>query len=168
MNPKTQTALAQVHHGEIRHTFYSPDFLEYQRGPVWYLVAGFVGLGIIALGILTHAISLTLAFLTFLGVYWLIHNREPKILEIAITQNGFRIEGEPFIPFGEITEFWLIYNPPFVADLKLRIKQSWNSVRTIHIFGQDPEELRRLLAPHITEVSKEEELSDLIVRALRL
>lgn len=159
----------QVHHGEIRHSFYAPEFLEYQRGPVWYLVAGFIGLAIITLGVLSHAITLTLAFLIFLGVYWLLHAHEPKILEIAITQHGIRIEEEnEFIPFGEISEFWIIYNPPFVADLKLKINRKWNSVRTIHIFGQEPEELRRLLTPHVKEVEREEELGDLIIRALRL
>ncbi|MFH0834146.1 MAG: hypothetical protein V2A63_02020 [Patescibacteria group bacterium] len=165
--PKTN-ALAQIHHGEIQHSFYAPEFLEYPRGPVWYLVAGFIGLGIIALGVLTQAITLTLAFLLFVGVYWLIHNREPKILEIAITQHGVKIENEEFLPFGEIDEFWIIYNPPFVADLKLKMNRKWNPIRTIHIFGQEPEELRRLLAPHIAEVERSEELIDLIVRALRI
>lgn len=168
MAKKHKTALAQVHHGEIKHSFYAPEFLEYPRGPIWYLVAGFIGLGIITLGVLTHAITLTVAFLVFVGVYWLLHTREPKILEVAITQSGVRIEGEDFIPFGEIAEFWIIYNPPFVADLKLKVKRKWNSIRTIHIFGQEPAELRRLLAPHVKEVEREEELTDLIVRALRI
>jgi len=165
---QNSTAVAQVHHGEIRHSFYSPEFLEYPRGPVWYLVAGFVGLGIIALGVLSHAITLTLAFLVFVGVYWLLHAREAKILEIAITQYGIQIEGEGFTPFGEISEFWMIYKPPFVADLKLKVNRKWNSTRTIHIFGQEPEELRRLLTPHVKEVERDEEIIDLIVRALRI
>ncbi|MCF7846427.1 MAG: hypothetical protein K9L85_04300 [Candidatus Peribacteraceae bacterium] len=168
MAEKHTKAIAQVHHGEIRHSFYSPEFLEYPRGPVWYLVAGFIGLGIIALGVLSHAITLTLAFLVFVGVYWLLHTREAKILEISITQYGIHIEGEDFIPFGEISEFWFIYNPPFVADLKFKVSRKWNSIRTIHIFGQEPEELRRLLAPHVQEIERSEELSDLIVRALRI
>lgn len=162
--PKTHS----VHHGELRHAFYSPEFLEYHRGPIWYLTAGFVGLGIIALGVLTHAITLTLAFLIFVGVYWLLHAREPKILEVAITQHGIHVENEAFLPFGEITEFWIVHNPPFVAELKLKVHHKWNSVHTIYIFGQDPDELRRLLTPHIKETPRAEALSDLIVRALRI
>lgn len=157
-----------MHHGEIRHSFYSPEFLEYQRGPMWYLVAGFVGLGIITLGVLTHAITLTLAFLLFTGVYWLLHARAPKILEVAITQHGIHVEGEKFIPFGEIEEFWIVHNPPFVADLRLKVNRKWNSVVTIYIFGQDPEELRKLLAPRIKETPRGEALSDLLVRTLRI
>ncbi len=135
---------------------------------MWYLVAGAIGIGIIAFGILTHAITLTVAFLLFVAVYWLLHHRESKILEIAITQHGIRIEENEFIPFGEISEFWIIHKPPFVSDLKLKVQRKWHSVRTIHIFGQDPMELRNLLAPHVKEVTREEELGDLIARALRL
>ena len=167
LNPKKETSLPQIHHGSIRHTFYSPEFLDYLGGPTWYLVAGVVGIGIIAFGILAHAITLTIAFLLFVAVYWLLHHRETRILEIAITQHGIRIEDE-FLPFGEIEEFWLIYNPPFVADLKLRVKRKWQPIRTIYIFGQNPDELRDLLAPRVKEVTREESLSDLIVRALRI
>jgi hypothetical protein len=170
LKTKNQTiSKLQIHHGEIQHEFYSPEFLDYPRGPVWYLVATIVGIGIISFGILTKAITLTLAFLLFVAVYWLLHHREARILEVAITQHGIRIEqDEEFIPFGEITEFWIIHNPPFVSDLKLKVTRKWNSVRTIHIFGQDPTELRNLLAPHVKEVEREEELVDLIARALRI
>ncbi len=134
---------------------------------MWYLVAGMIGIAIIVFGVLTNAITLTIAFLLFVAVYWLLHRREARMLEVAITQYGIRVENE-FIPFGEIKEFWFVHNPPFVADLKLRMKRKLSTVRTIYIFGQDPYELRELLAPHAKEVEHEESLSDLIVRALRI
>ena len=73
-----------------------------------------------------------------------------------------------FIPFGEIVEFWIIHNPPFISDLKLKVVRKWNPLRTIHIFGQNPAEIRNLLAPYVREVERSEELGDLIARALRL
>jgi len=115
----------------------------------------------------TKSITLTLAFVLFVAVYWLLHEREPRLLEISITQNGVRIEND-FVSFNEIEEFWLTYNPPFVANLKLKVRRKWQSVLTIHIFGQNPEALRKFLSPHVKEVEREEELTDLIVRALRL
>jgi len=166
-NKNALSANLRVHHGQIRHAFYSPEFLEYPRGPLWYFVATIVGIGIITLGLVTNSITLTLAFVLFVAAYWLLHEHEPRLLEISITQNGIRIEDD-FVPFGDIEEFWIIHNPPFVADLKLKVRRKWQSTLTIHIFGQEPEELRKLLAPHLKEVEKEEELADLIVRALRL
>ncbi len=159
----------QLHHGVIQHEFYSPEFLDYPRGPLWYLVAGIIGVGIITFGVLSHSITLTIAFLLFVAVYWLMHRHEARILEVAITQHGVRIEqNDEFIPFGEIEEFWIIHNLPFVSDLKLKTKRQWSSVRTIHIFGQNPEEIRALLKPHLKEVERAETLNDLIIRALRL
>jgi hypothetical protein len=168
LKQKKPIVRGQLHHGEIQHVFYSPEFLDYPRGPLWYLVAAVIGIGIITFGVLTHAITLTIAFLLFIAVYWLLHHHESKILEVAITQHGIRIEEKEFIPFGEISEFWIIHNPPFVSDLKLKVQRKWNPIRTIHIFGQDPTELRNLLTPHVKEVTREEELSDLIARSLRL
>jgi len=159
----------KVHHGEIQHAFYSPEFLDYPRGPIWYLIATIIGIGIITFGVLSQSITFTIAFLLFVAVYWLLHHHEARILEVSITQHGIYIEqDDEFISFGKISEFWIIHNPPFVSDLKLKINQNWNSIRTIHIFGQDPTEIRNLLAPHVKEVEREEELSDLIMRALRL
>jgi hypothetical protein len=164
-----QNQLDQIHHGEIQHSFYSPEFLDYPRGPIWYLVAAIIGISIITLGVLTHSTTLTIAFLLFIAVYWLLHHRPARIFEIAITQHGIRVEesGE-FIPFGEITEFWIIHNPPFVSELRLKVQRKWNPIRTIHIFGQNPAEIRSLLVSHVKEVERGEELGDLIVRALRI
>lgn len=168
MNPKKkQLHSLRIYHGEIRHSFLSPEFLDYPRGPLWYLTAGLIGVGILIIGILTHTITLTLAFLLFVAVYWLLHTREARMLDVAITRHGVRVD-EKFIPFSDIEEFWIVHDPPFVADLKLRTKRKFNPILTIHIFGQDPLALRQLLTPHVEEVEREEAFTDLLVRALRL
>ncbi|MFH1375342.1 MAG: hypothetical protein ABIH35_01590 [Patescibacteria group bacterium] len=164
---KKQQRALRVYHGEIRHSFLSPEFLDYPRGPFWYLTAGLIGVIVLTIGILTHTITLTLAFLLFVAVYWLLHTREARMLDVAITRHGIRIEDE-FTPFSDIKEFWIIHDPPFVADLKLQTKRKFNPIITIHIFGQDPLALRQLLDPHVEEVEREEAFTDLLVRALRL
>jgi len=153
--------------GMIRYSFPSAEFVNYQRSAMWYLGAGIVSLGIILLGILTHTITLTIAFVLFLAVYWLLHHEEAKLIETSISENGIRY-GNEFYPFDEIENYWFIYKPPFVADLKLKMHRKFNSVITIHIFGQTPENLRAIIGERIKEVKKDEEFTDLLVRSLKL
>lgn len=157
-----------VHHGEVQHIFYSPEFLDYERGPIWYLVAGIIAIAILSFGILTNTITLTIAFLVFVAVYWIMHHKEARAIETAITKYGIRY-GKDFFSFGEIKNFWIIYKPPFVADLKIHVKRKWGAIITIHIFGQDPVALRALISPHVEEIKdREESTADLLIRALRL
>jgi hypothetical protein len=55
-----------------------------------------------------------------------------------------------------------------VADLKLKMHRKFNSVITIHIFGQAPENLRAIIGEKIKEVKRDEEFTDLLVRSLKL
>jgi Ca2+/Na+ antiporter len=155
------------HHGQVQHAFLAPEFLDYSRGVIWYFVATVISLLILALGILTRSFTLLMAFLLFVAVYWLVHYKEAQPMEVAITRYGIRI-GKNFFAFTEIENFWLVWKPPFVADLRLTLKPRFSPIITIHVFGQDPVALRELLTPHIKEISRQESLVDLVARALRI
>lgn len=164
----TESALLSPHHGEVRHTFFAPEFVQYSRSPVWYLVAGVISLGIIIVSLLAGALLFALAYLTFVAVYFLIHRLESGMVEVTFKQHGVQI-GNDFFPYAEIKAFWLIWKPPFVAELKLRIARHYLPTITIHAFGQDPLALRALLAPHVPEdTSRQETFIDLLTRALKL
>lgn len=167
-NPPRKKEDLRAHHGEVQHSFLAPEFLDYPRGPVWYLVAGTIALGILTFGILTHALTLTFAFLLFVAVYWLLHHREARMIKVTFTRCGIHYNHE-FFAFDEIKEFWIVHKPPFVADLKLHVQRKLHPILTIHIFGQDPFTLRALLSTHVTEIKdREEHFVDLLARALRL
>lgn len=164
---KTHSKLPPTHHGEIRHTFLAPEFLEYQRGPLWYLAAGSVILTILAVGILTNTLTLVLAISLFVAVYWILHHQKPQPVEITITDAGLKI-GQKFFAYPQIKHFWLHWNPPYVTDLKLEIHRKFQPVLTIHALGQDAATLRQILLPHLTETSREEPLTDFFIRICRL
>lgn len=125
-------------------------------------------MGILTFGVLTRTITLTIAFLVFVAVYWLMHHKEARPIEAAITKYGIRY-GDDFFSFGEIKEFWIIHKPPFVADLRLHVSRKWHPFVTIHIFGQDPVVLRALISPHVKEIrGRDESTVDILARALRL
>ncbi len=166
--PPVDHAKQKEHHGEVRHTFYAPEFLDYERGMVWYAVAGGISLVILAVGLLNQAITFVIAYLLAMAVYFLLHHTEAKLLEVSVTAYGVRIDGE-FFPYNEIKSFWLIWDPPYIADLKLELRRRLHPIRTIHIFGQDPESLRTLLRAHVEEATERGETkTSTLVRLLRL
>lgn len=163
----TETALA-AYHGEASYRFHAPEFLDYERGPVWYAVAGVISLAIVAFGILTDGITFVLAYLLFVAVYFLRHHQTARLIEVAILAHGVRIDGE-FFAWQQVASFWVVWDMPYVADLKFQIRRRWQPVVTVHIFGQDPMHLRSLLTPHIHfDATRGESHLDLIARALRL
>jgi hypothetical protein len=163
---KNSSSIADV--GEVLYAFHAPEFMQYERGPAWYFVAGVISLVLIAVGILTQSIAFVGAFLLFIAVYFLVHHHDPRLIEIAITQKGIRA-GAEFYPFEQIENFWLIDQQPYVADLKLRLKKSFNAVVTLHYFGQDPAQLRELLVPHAAELlDQKENFFDTLTRLARL
>lgn len=168
LQPPVDYEQQKAHHGEVHHTFLAPEFLDYERGMVWYAVAGGISLLILAIGILNQAITFVIAYLLAVAVYFLLHHREARMLEIAITAYGIRIDGE-FFPYNEIRNFWVIWEPPYIADLKLEVHRRLHPIRTIHIFGQDPESIRKLLSGHITETTdRGESRVGMLIRMLRL
>ncbi len=148
--------------------FQSPEFLQYERDTTWYAGAGVFTVLLVAIGIVTHALSLVVAFLLAIAVYFLIHQHPPRMIDVRITPDGI-YHGEEFFAFGEIKHFWFIHEPPYVADLKIRLKRAWQPIRTIHIYGQDLAQLRAVFEPYVTELpDQKESFPDLLIRAMRL
>jgi len=167
LNTKKPTITPELT-GETIYGFPAPEFLQYPRGPVWYLVFGVISLAFVAFGILAHAITLTLAYLLFVGIYFLTHHHESGLIEVRICERGIVVKDE-FTAFSEISEFGIIWDPPYVCDLKLQVKRRLRPVLTVHIFGQDPERLRELLEPKIKfNPETTESPVDLLIRLLRL
>jgi len=157
-----------IHHGEVQHSFISPEFVDYERGTGWYVMTSIISFAVIAFGLLTGAMTLVIAYLIFLAVYFLLHHSEPRMIEVAITQHGIRIDGV-FISFDEVRSYWIHWQPPYQAELKLHLKRNLQPIATIHIFGQDPHALRTLLSPHVEEMKdRDDTLSNILSRALRL
>ncbi len=153
---------------KVLYEFQSPEFLQYERGTGWYVGAGVFTLALVALGIVLHSLSLVVAFLLAVAVYFLIHQHQPQLITVQITPDGI-YHGRDFYAFGEMQNYWLVLQPPYVADFKLRLKRIWHPIRTIHIYGQDPAQLQAVLAPYLTELPDQtESFPDLLIRAMRL
>jgi len=146
----------------------APEFVRYVKGKNWYMAAGILMLALISYALYTGSATMAIVFIVLAGVYVLTHNQEPKAISIKVTQLGVFV-GEIFYPYNTIQSFWLVYHPPYVQTLNLRIVGKTMSKVTIQLHRQNPVEVRTLLAKEVPEVEGEQEsFSEILIRLMRL
>ena len=146
----------------------APEFITHQKGSTWYLIAGIVTLLLIIYAIYTDSATMAIVFIMFAGVYYMMHNQEPKTIDIKITELGIFV-GKNFYPYNMINSFWIIYNPPYIHTLNLRLSDKTSSRVVIQLDVQNPVDVRKALAKEIPEVEgASESISDILIRLLRL
>lgn len=147
----------------------TPEFVPTPRGRTWYIVAGLVMGGFIAYAIFTGSITMAIVFIMVTVLFLLIEKKEPRIIKMTITDMGIRYNGM-FYPYHHINAFWVVYHPPYIRVLYLRLNSGrrYRHVR-IELDGQRPQDVRGLLLKEIPEIEgAQEPASDLIARILRL
>ncbi len=158
-----------IDHRKVLYEWETPEFVSTPRGKIWYLVAGIV-LGLLILyGIVSKSITMVLVFLAFAIVFLLLEKREPKTLVVQITDMGIFYHGE-FYPFHHINSFWMVYHPPYIRVLYLKIRRGKRLYPLkIELNHENPSTIRKLLMNEIPEIEGAgEPFLDLLIRLLRL
>ncbi len=155
-------------HNKLLLSWKAPDFIPYKKSKKWFLMAGIIVLMLIAYAIYTNSATMVIVFVVLAGVYYLTHSQEPKIIEIKITELGIFAD-KAFYPYNMINSFWVVYHPPFVHSLYLKLSNKTLSKVVIQLDSQNPVDVKKALAKEIPEVEGEgESFHDFLVRLLRL
>lgn len=146
-----------------------PGTVQYHRGPIWKILAVLFVFGTIVWGIFYDAWTFSAAIAAFVLAYGLTHyKKQPKDISISISDIGIRIGSKKF-SYPHIRAFWIIYEPPYVQTLNLRVVGDIISDISIQLNGQNPAEIRELLLGKIPELEgQHEKLGDLLLRLLKL
>ncbi len=148
--------------------WHSPEFLPHPREKRWLMLASVVLIGLIAYAIFTGSATMAIVFILLAGMYYLTHNQEPKLFDVAITELGIYV-GETFYAYNNIGAFWIVYHPPFVSVLYLKIGSKNAKTIRIELNEQNPVEVRKLLAKEVPEIEDQEEsATDMLIRLMRL
>jgi hypothetical protein len=142
----------------------------YDRSGTWYFVMGSVALGLLLYSLASGNFLFALIVVMATLVVYLssTHPKEESVV-VAVTEEGINVGGA-FYAYGEISHFWLIYEPPAVKSLYLDFKEPWKPRVVLDLDEQNPNEVREVLGAYIVEdLTKDEEpLVDVIGRALKL
>lgn len=146
----------------------APEYIKHTKGRLWFIFNGLLVLGIVVYGVITNSWTMSVAFLIFAGVYYLIHQEEPRQITIAISEMGIKIDTR-FYPFSSIRYFWIVYNPPFVKTLHLKLASRTLSEIEVQLADQNSADVRSYLLKQIPEMEgKEESLTSIFSRIMKL
>ena len=158
-----------INHDKVLLEWKTPEFIPYPRTKTWYITASIIVFGLLMYAIFTGSITMLIAFVMIIILFLLTHNKQPKILDVQVTELGVKY-GKDFYHYNTINSFWIVYHPPFVRIFYLRLGngKSYKYVK-IELNHQDPVKLRQLLGREIPEIEGMGERGfDIISRLLRL
>ena len=141
----------------------------YQRSIRWYMVAGVITVMFVLYAIFTQAITMAIVFIVLAGVYFLIHRREPEVIDNKLTTMGIQ-SGDTFHPYADIKAFYIIHEPPYVSTLNIFLENKMNNEVTFQLEQVDVSDVREVLLNRgIQEVQgREESFTSIISRILGL
>ncbi len=146
----------------------APEFINHYRSPRWFIVAGSILLLLVAYALYTQSATMAVVFIVLAGVYYLTHNQEPKIIDIKLTELGIFVD-KKFYAYHMINSFWIVYQPPYVQTINLRLGNKSLSRITIQLDRQNPVDVRKILSKEIPEIEgQDESMTDIFIRLLRL
>lgn len=147
----------------------APEYHQHPKSVQWWVTAGVVLLIALILEAVSGNWTFLVATLVFALVYWYteIHH-PPRHTKIILSSIGVKI-GHTVIPFNQIKNFWVIYNPPEVKKLYLRLRRYYLADLIIELENQDPLAIRKFLGEHLEELpDRKETVSEFILRTFKL
>jgi hypothetical protein len=147
----------------------APEYDRYDRGRWWYIVMCVVAVALVGYAAWTG--NFLFAFIVLLAAIILVvtGNEKPKRVLAQIGHNGIVWRGE-FLPFDDIHEFAVLYEPPHVRILYIEPKSVLTPRMRIYLGDQDPVAIRNHLRQYIKEdlELRDEHLSDLVSKILKI
>ena len=145
----------------------SPDTITRKRGSKWYLIGGVFVLMFAAYGLVQGSWTTTVLALLIGGIYFLMRNTKPRILNIRITGMGISIEGE-LHQWNTLRDFWILIGQDH-QELHLVRQGALGRELIIYLQSIDPSLVRETLLGFLPERSgMEERFFETIARILKL
>ncbi len=140
----------------------------HQRGTIWKVVMGIVILLAIVGGIYYDAWTFSLAVAALAVTYSLVHLEHPRAVEIKISDIGIRV-GYRKYSYSQIRAFWILYDPPYVQTMNIRVNGKVIDDITIQLGNQSPAEVRDFFMTKIPELEGQtEKLSDILLKLFKI
>lgn len=156
-------------HRTILLEWQTPEFVARARGKAWYLTAGLFLTGLVLYGIFSDNLTMAIVFIMLAVIFLMTDKKTARIVKVIISDMGVTYMGR-FYPYHHINSFWLVYHPPYVQVLYLKISNGRQfKIIRIELDGQRPQEVRTLLLKEVPEIEgAQEPTSDLLARILKL
>jgi hypothetical protein len=152
----------------VEMSWIAPEYPKHKRGKLWIIIIVGLLLAAIILGVMHKAWTFSLAIGVFAIVYFIIHKQQPSDVEVSISDIGIKV-GERKYPFPRIKSFWMVYEPPFIKTLNIKVLDEFAVDIAIELNSQDPSIIRNYLIERIPEKEgNSESLSNIFARLFKI
>ena len=165
----TKEPIKEEDHGQLLLNWKFPEYTQYQRSPLWYVVVGLIFVIVFIFAFLT-ANFLFVIFLLLFGLIIFLHfKRTPLEVNFKIFEDGL-ILGLNFYEWSEIKNFRLVYRPPEIKRIYFDLKNALAPEISVPLGKQDPIEIHKILKNYLEEDldKSEETLIDRLNRWLKI
>jgi len=143
----------------------APEHEIVEKDKKWYLYAGLVLSAIVAFAIYSNSPVMAITFILIGVVGYIFLNKEPRIVDFAITQDGI-IASRDIYEFDNMHSFWIFYEPGQKKVISLHMKNKIMPHVHIPVHDEDPVEIRKILMEYIPEIKQEQSPIDIFERLL--
>jgi len=145
----------------------APEFETLGRDRKWYFYATFALLAIIAYALYTNALIMAITFILAGVVGYIYINKDPRILNFAITENGV-IAGREIYDFDNMLSFWIFYEEDGLQVISFHSNSYLLPYLHIPVHDQDPAEIRKILLDYLPEEKHEPGMLETLERVMHL
>lgn len=155
--------------GKVLHTWEVTEYEQHERPTAWYVIMLVLGTTLVGYGLFTNNFLFALIVVLFAIIIFLQAHQAPHQLPFSITDLGVIVNNR-FYAYSELSDFYLVYNPPEVKTLFLEPESVLRPRLRVDLGDQDPLEIKFSLRQFLVENSAKEEepLSDRIAREWRI
>lgn len=134
----------------------APEYIKYKKGKMWYAIFIVVMLASVCGAYLYGSITFALALAGFMAAYIIFDLKRPKIVTVTISELGIKV-GKKIYQFNRIRAFWIMYNPPMVSVLNIRVHNEFMVDIEIQLDGMNPVDVYDFLSTRLPELEGKEE-----------
>src|SRR3989344_2304059 len=145
------------------------EYEKHDRNKRWYVITAVVGVALLLYSVISGNYLFALVVVLFGIVLFLQDMQQPMQVSFAVTETGI-VVGSTYYPFKEITNYWIIYNPPEVKNIYFTTDSILKHRLQVPLLDNDPRPIRDYLNEFLVEDldQEEEPLSDRLGRMFKL
>jgi hypothetical protein len=166
-NKPDENSFLEKHGSKVLAHWRAQDFEVYEEDKKWHIYIYLVIIAITGYAVWSNSLVMAITFILIGVVIYLQLNKDPKIVDFAITTDGVVI-GKEIFEYTNIKSFWIHNDPPHEKYLSLHTHGNLLPIVHISVDSQDPHELREILLNYIPEVKNDLGFIDVLERFLRM
>lgn len=154
--------------GEVFMEWSFPEYNRQKRDKRLLFIIGVLFAGLVIYSIATFNFLFLVILLLTAFIIVIREFQDPMEIRITFTEKGLFL-GDKFIPYIDLKNFSILYDPPDIKSLYFVQKSKIKSELSIDLADQNPVEVRKMLLNFVQEdLNREEEpASDVISRILK-